>query len=128
MASKLNGQPVFVFMDLLPTYASQLTYKVTSSFLNMIELSSQNDLLRILPQFYDDLSVKCLDTLSDYKVSYSFDVPEPTSTVEKHVLGLVCVRAASHLATQRSREYRFGPQEDVSCHATTLHTLDPSKL
>ena len=75
MVSKLNGQPVFVFMDLLPTYVSQLTYKVTSSFLNMVELSSQNYLLRILPQFYDDLSVKCLDTLSDYKVSYSFDVP-----------------------------------------------------
>ena len=67
----------------------------------MLELSSQNDLLRILPQFYDDLSVKCLDTLSDYKVSYSFDMPEPTSTVEKHVLSLVHVRAASHLATQR---------------------------
>ena len=94
----------------------------------MVELSSQNDLLRILSQLYDDLSVKCLDTLSDYKVSYSFDVPEPTSTVEKYVLGLVCVRAASHLATQRGREYGFGPQEDVSCCATTLHTLDPSKL
>ena len=94
----------------------------------MVEISSQNDLLRILPQLYDDFSVKCLDTLSDYKVSYSFDVPEPTSTVEKHLLGLVCVRAASHLATQRGREYGFGAQEDVSCRATTLHTLNPSKL
>ena len=84
----------------------------------MVELFSQNYLLRMLPQLYDNLSVKCLDTLSDYKASYSFDVPEPTSTAEKHVLGLVCVRAASHLATQRGHEYGFEPQEDVSCHAT----------
>ena len=110
------------------TYVSQLTYKVTSPFLNMVELSSQNDLLRILPQLYDDLPVKCLDTLCDHKVSYSFDVPEPTYTEEKHVLGLVCARAASHLATQRGRKYGFGPQKNVSCRATTLHTLDPSKL
>ena len=94
----------------------------------MVELSSQNDLLRILPQLYDDLSIKCLDTLCDYRVSYSFDVPELTSTVEKHVLGLICVKAASHLATQRACEYGFGPQEGVSCHATTLHMLDSSKL
>ena len=69
MASKLNGQPVFVFMDPLstvsecissiveyaPTYISQLTYKVTCLFLNMVELSSQNNLLKILPQLYDFL-------------------------------------------------------------------------
>ena len=94
----------------------------------MVELSSQNDLLRILPQLYDDLSIKCLDTLSDYKVSYLFDVPELTSTAEEHVLGLICVRTASHLATQKACEYGFGPQEDVSCRATTLHMLDPSQL
>ena len=140
MASKLNGQPVFVFVNPLPTvfecmycryastYVLQLTYKVTFPFFNMVELSSQNDLLRTLPQLYDDLSVKCLDTLSDYKASYSFDVLKPTSTVEKHVLGLVCVRAASHLATLRGHEYGFELQEGVSCHATTLHMLDPSKL
>ena len=79
---------------------SWLTYKVTLLFLNMIDLSSQNDFFKILPQLYDDLSVKCLVTLSDCKVSYSFDMLESPSTVEKHVLGLVCVRAALHLATQ----------------------------
>ena len=45
-----------------------------------------------------------------------------------HVLGLICVQAALHLATQQGREYGFGPQVDVSCHAATLHMLDPSKL
>ena len=104
------------------------SYKVTFPFLNMENFLHKMDLLRILPQLYDDLSVKYLDTLSDYKVSYSFDVPKPTSTVEKHVLGLVCVRSASHLATLRGNEYGFGPQEGVSCHSTTLHMLDPSKL
>ena len=67
-----------------------------------------------------------VDTLNDYKVSYSFDVPEPTYTAEKHVLGLVCVRAASHLATQRGHEYGFGPQEDVSCRATLPCWIHPS--
>ena len=53
---------------------------------------------------------------------------EPTSSVEKYILGLVCVKAASDLATQRGREYGFGPQVDVSGRATSLHTLDPAKL
>ena len=104
------------------------TYKVTLPFLNMVEISTQSDLLTILPQLYQDLSTKSLDTLSKYEVDYSFKVSEPTSLVEKHVLGLVCTKAASNLATQRGREYGFGPQLNVSGRATALHTLDPSKL
>ena len=51
---------------------SWFTYKVTLPFLNMVELSSQHDLLKTLPQLYDDLSNKCIDTLSMYQVDYSF--------------------------------------------------------
>ena len=47
---------------------SWFTYKVTLPFLNMVELSSQKDLLSILPKLYDDLSAKILETLSEYKV------------------------------------------------------------
>ena len=82
----------------------------------MVELSSQNDLLRILPQLYDDLSIKCLDTLSDYKVSYLFDVPELTSTVEKHVLGLIQWFSTGGILYFQGGNYQWfptgGPQSD----------------
>ena len=106
---------------------SWFNYKITLPFLNMVELSSQKDLLTILPKLYDDLSVNILETLHDFKVNYSFDVLEPTSPIEKHILNLCSIKAASNLATQRGREYGFGPG-DASSRATALHTLDPSLL
>ena len=107
---------------------SWFTYKVTLPFLNMVELSSQKELLSILPTLYDDLSAASLETLSDYKVNYSFEPPEPLSAVEKHILDLCSRKAAQDLATQRGREYGFGPEADSSSRATAIHKLDPAVL
>ncbi|KAK6179055.1 hypothetical protein SNE40_011501 [Patella caerulea] len=107
---------------------SWFTYKVTLPFLNMVELCSQKDLLNILPKLYDDLSTNSLDTLCNYQVNYSFEVSEPLSAIEKHILSLCSNKAAADLATQRGREYGFGPESDASSRATALHKLEPSLL
>ena len=91
----------------------------------MVELSSQKDLLSILPKLYDDLSAKSLETLSEYKVDYSFQPPQPTSAVEIHILDLCARKAASDLATQRGREYGFGQEQEAhtKSRATAIHKL-----
>ena len=79
---------------------SRFTYKVTLPFLNMVELSSQKDLLSILSKLFNDLSANNLETLSEYKVDYSFQPLQPTSAVEIHILDLCSTKAAADLATQ----------------------------
>ena len=110
---------------------SWFTYKVTLPFLNMVELSSQKDLLSILPKLYDDLSAKSLETLSEYKVDYSFQPPQPTSAVEIHILDLCARKAASE------RGNTTGPKVGIWTRAgstnkeqsnTAIHKLDPAVL
>jgi len=81
-----------------------------------------------LPKLHDDLSAGILDTLSAYKVKYSFEVKEPSSDIEKHIVNLCAKKAAADLATQRGREYGFGLDEDASMRATAIHELDASVL
>ena len=92
----------------------------------MVEISSQQDLLAISPKLYNDLSNNVLETLNDFKVSYSFTVSQPTSPIEKHILSLCSKKAAANLATQRGREYGFGGE--ASNRATAINKLDPSLL
>jgi len=103
------------------------TYTVTLPFLNMVEKTTHTDLLKILPQLHKDLAAKKTNTLKQYHVDYSFEPVEPTSEVEKHILGEFCNRAGSVLAIQRGREYGFGMQ-DVAPRATTLNTIDADQL
>nr|XP_054772161.1 C2 domain-containing protein 5-like [Lytechinus pictus] len=52
------------------------------------EVSSQNDLVTIIPRLHDDLLNNKTDTLSSYKVPYSFQVekPEKLRSVRSHSL------------------------------------------
>jgi hypothetical protein len=125
-ACRVYLQCEFVLLGL--KVLSWFTYQVTLPFLNMVEQATQQDLLTILPKLHDDLAAGKLDTLAEYKVSYSFEPPEPLSTVEQHILNQLCVHAALDLATQRGREYGFGSQLDSASRATALHTLNPHDL
>ena len=82
----------------------------------MVELSSQKDLLSILSKLFNDLSANNLQTLSEYKVDYSFQPPQPTS--------LICAQQKLLQTWQHSREYGFGPEADSSSRATAIHKLD----
>ena len=124
-ACRIYLQCDFVMLGL--NALSWFTYKVTLPFLNMVELSTQENLLTILPQLHNDLANRNVETLSKFKVDYSFEPKEPESPVEKYILGLFCEKASSDLATQRGREYGFGEQAN-SARATELYRLDPKSL
>ena len=61
-------------------------------------------------------------------VKYSFDIQEPSSDIEKHIVNLCAKKAAADLATQRGRDYGFGSNVDASMRATAIHKLDASLL
>lgn len=67
----------------------------------MVEASTQAELLRILPQLHDDLAARNMDTLTEHHVSYSFVPANPTTLVEKHLIGLFCERAQPQIWPHR---------------------------
>ena len=83
------------------------TFCITLPFLNMTEVSTQKDLVSILPCLHDDLLEKKTNTLSQYRVPYSFQLDEPESPIELYLLGEMCTQAGKDLAKQRGREYGF---------------------
>ena len=108
------------------------TYCVTLPFLNMTQLSTQNDLVKVLPHLHDDLQNNLTDTLSSYIVPYSFEVEKPETPVEVYLLQCMCQQAAKDLATQRGREYGFQRTAESAGNAepraTELHKLSPEDL
>ena len=106
------------------------TFCITLPFLNMTEVSTQKDLVSILPCLHDDLLEKKTNTLSQYRVPYSFQLDEPESPIELYLLGEMCTQAGKDLAKQRGREYGFSDASttDSDPRATELHKLQPSDL
>ena len=83
----------------------------------MCELSSQSDLLQLLPQLKKDLEKGILETLSKFEVNYSFMINKPSSNFERLILQKFSEKAAVDLTTQRGREYKFCEVEQ-NPHAT----------
>ena len=103
------------------------TIKVTLPFLNMCELSSQSDLLQLLPQLKKDLEKGILETLSKFEVNYSFTIDKPSSDLERLILQKFSEKGAVDLTTQREIEYRFCEFEQ-NPHATDLTKLTKKQL
>ena len=104
------------------------TYTITLPFLNMVEKTTQADLLHILPRLHNDLKAKRMDTLQNYHIEYSFQPEEPVSPVELYILGEFCTKAAVDLATQRGKEYGFSTETGSAPRATVLTSLTEEDL
>ena len=88
---------------------SYFTHRVSLPLLNCVEISSQPDLLKILPQLFSDLTSGKLDTLEEFLVVYNhIKINEPTSETEKMILEEMCHEAAKSVERQCGREYGFG--------------------
>ena len=82
---------------------------VTFPFLNCIEVSSQIQLLEILPKLYSDLTDGKIDTLQNYVVSiHGMSSPVLTNNPSAKILKIMCTSAASAVKLQCGREYGFG--------------------
>ena len=73
----------------------------------MCELSSQSDLLQLLPQLKKDLEKGILETLSKFDVNYFFMIDKPSSNLKRLILQKFSEKAAVDLTTPRGREYGF---------------------
>ena len=101
---------------------SLFTYKVSLPLLNLVEVGTQDDLCKILPKLFEDLSVGKLGTLEAYTVQYRhIDIEEPTSELEITLLKDMCVHASKTIKLQCGREYGFGQYNDI--RATHIHKL-----
>ena len=93
----------------------------------MCELSSQLDLLQLLPQLKKDLEKGILETLSKFEVNYSLTIDKPLSDLERLILQKFSEKGAVDLTTQRGREYGFCEFEQ-NPHATDLTKLTKKQL
>ena len=62
----LNNQHVEMVRMLLDSELSYFTYKVSLPLLNVVEIGTQDDLCKIFPQLFEDLSKGCMDTITLY--------------------------------------------------------------
>ena len=106
-------------------------YHVTFLFLDCVEISSQGDLLQILPKLYDELYEGKTNTLSHFVVKmHGIPVPQLSSEVSKEIVKLMCASAAEAMKLQCGREYGFsdlpGRAADISKLSTGERTGLPT--
>ena len=120
-SSKLYLECEFFLTEL--SVLAYFTHKVSLPLLNCVEVCEQEELLKILPQLYQDLSVGNMDTLDQYLVKYKH-VPVRTdlTELENKLLLLMCKHAAKSIKLQCGREYGFSDPGDE------LRATDLSKL
>ena len=104
-------------------------YTVTFPFLHFVEVSSQPDLLEMIPKFYTDLLEKKTNTLQKFIVAIrQISITEPTSELGKHLVDLMCLEAAKGVMLQCGREYGFSDSSNQELRATDLSTLSEKQL
>ena len=107
-------------LDLLAIF----THKVTLPFLNCIEKSTKEKLLKIFPKLNCDLLNHNMDTLRDFQVNYiHVTIPALAMQAEKEVINRMCVEAAKGFELQCGREYGIETSELPSRQTTELHKL-----
>ena len=89
------------------------THKVSLPLLNFVEISSQEELLRVFPKLYEDLQKGKMDTLEQYLVKYChIVVSPPTNETETLLLESMCQNASKSMMLQCGREYGFADKNE----------------
>ena len=104
------------------------THRVTLPLLNCVAQGSQDDLVRLFPELWNDLKQGDMNTLSRYEVAYKHvPVASPSNTCEQKLVKLMCEDAAKTIERQCGREYGFGKDYGIGTRkrATDLLTTSP---
>lgn len=75
--------------------------KVILPFLNMCEKGGQKDFVNLMPFLYQDLIDGHLDTLDEFHVDYSFEVPAADTPVQEKLLLTFSRKVADCLLEQK---------------------------
>ena len=106
---------------------SNFTYHVTMPFLNCVEKSDQNDLIKILPTLHTDLKDGKLDTLKEFSVPWTrikMEQQKPETELDNYLLTEMCKEAAHGVKMQCAREY-WGDEREP--RAAELHKMSEEK-
>ena len=104
------------------------TFKIGMPFLNMCEMSSQKEMKKLLPPFYQNLKERNVDCLKDFHVDWNrVAVDKPSSDLGRNIMDRMCVAAAEGLRIQRGREYGFFGAEFTE-RATDISQLPDEDL
>ena len=104
------------------------THKVSLPMLNFVEISSQEELLRVFPKLYEDLQKGKMDTLEQYLVKYRhIVVSPPTNETEALLLESVCLNASKSMMLQCGKEYGFADKNEPA-RATQSNLLTAEEL
>ncbi|KAG1655467.1 NADH dehydrogenase [ubiquinone] 1 alpha subcomplex assembly factor 3 [Nymphon striatum] len=99
---------------------------VTFLFLNCVQISSQGQLLELLPKLHNDLIKGKIDTLQNYIVSiHGMPTPTLSNNLSTKIIEMMCATAASAVKLQCGREYGFS---EVKLRATDLSLLSEKDL
>jgi len=102
---------------------ANFTYRVTMPYLNCIERSNQNELVKLLPKLCVDLKEGKMDTMNPFHVPWThvnMSLQEPTSPFDHHLLKMMCEHAAKGVEMQCAKEYW---EDSDAPRATQLHKL-----
>ena len=120
---------IYLASELFVTELECLAYfnhYVTFPFLNCVEVSSQKELLDILPTLHKDLLNCKVDTLSKFVVSIrGLRNPILSSDTAEMIVREMCVAAAEAIKLQCGREYGFS---DGKLRATDISKLTSSEI
>ena len=120
---------IYMASELFITELECLAYfnhHVTFPYLNCVEVSSQEELLKIMPQLYKDLLMNKVDTLNKFVVKISgISTPTLTSETAEMVVKEMCQDAAEVLKLQCGKEYGFSSDPQ---RATDISKLNSQQL
>ncbi|KAG1650219.1 hypothetical protein GQR58_028234 [Nymphon striatum] len=99
---------------------------VTFPFLNCVQISSQCQLLELLPKLHNNMIKGIIDTLQNYIVSiHSMPTPTLSNNLSTKIIEMMFATAASAVKLQCGREYGFS---DVKLRAADLSLLSEKDL
>jgi len=82
---------------------ANFTHRVTMPYLNCIERSNQNELVKLLPKLCADLKEGKMDTMKPFHVPWThvnMSLQEPASPFDHHLLKMMCEHAAKGVEMQ----------------------------
>ena len=90
-------------------------YFVTFPFLNCVEVSTQEELVDIIPRLHNDLLKAKTNTLEKYIMKMRrIPIPELSTSTAKTIVDQMCFSAVESIKRQCGREYGFADKDERS--------------
>ena len=111
------------------TVLAYFTHCISLPLLNFVEVNSQDKLLEIFRELFQDLKNGKIHTLSNYLIVYMYvPIEPPTSETDHLLLKAMCEGASKSILLQCGHESGFGQEIGTPVYSTQLHLLSKEGL